>query len=404
MKRHAEIAGGGIGGLSSAVMLAQRGWTVRVHERSPEIREIGTGIYLKNNAIEVLEEIGIFERLIPNGVKLDRSQVLDRAGHIMQDRALAGKTRVHAFLRQTLIEVLRDAAERAEVEIVTGSTAVAAAPTGELLLENGRRLQADLVIAADGVRSRVRDSLGVGGCYRWLPTIVNRYLIPSRELTPDPVTREHWSNRCRIGITPCGDDLTYVYQVCPEWDETATALPNNIAFWSSAFPRLRRLFEILSETEANRHKFSMVRCPRWQKGRVAVIGDAAHGLPPTLGQGVGLTLMNARALAVVLGPNRAVEDALPAWEAAVRVISDKTQRWAMRYDFFTRQWPTPLWFVRPAIIWAFRAVPALNRRMRIADQGLRLTALESFSRCVGQAHLGSRDRDACHRPLAADHD
>jgi hypothetical protein len=84
-----------------------------------------------------------------------------------------------------------------------------------------------------------------------------------------------------------------------------------------------------------------------------------------------------RARAVVLGRNRAVEDALPAWEAAVRVISDKTQRWAMRYDFFTRQWPTPLWFMRPAIIWAFRTVPALNRRMRIADQGLKVTALES---------------------------
>lgn len=377
MKRHAEIAGGGIGGLGSAVMLARKGWSVRVHERSPEIREIGTGIYIKNNAIEVLEEIGIFERLIPNGVKLERSQVVDRAGHIVQDRALAGRTRVHAFLRQALIEALRDAAEEAGVEIVTGSTATAADPAGELLLEDGRRLRADLVIAADGVRSKLRDSLGVGGSYRWLPTIVNRYLIPSREITPDRVTREHWSNRCRIGITPCGDDLTYVYQVCPEWDEAAAVLPNDVAFWSSAFPRLRRVFEILSQTEASRHKFSLVRCPRWQKGRVAVIGDAAHGLPPTLGQGVGLTLMNARALTVALGRNRAVEEALPAWEAAIRGISDKTQRWAMRYDFFTRQWPTPLWFMRPAIIWAFRAVPALNRRMRVADQGLSLTALEA---------------------------
>jgi 2-polyprenyl-6-methoxyphenol hydroxylase-like FAD-dependent oxidoreductase len=287
------------------------------------------------------------------------------------------RSRVHAFLRQTLIEVLRDAAERAGVEIVTGSTAIAADPTGELLLEGGQRLRADLVIAADGVRSKVRDSLGVGGSYKCLPTIVNRYLVPSREITPDPVTREHWSNRCRIGITPCGNDLTYIYQVCPEWDKAAMALPSNVAFWSGAFPRLRREIEILSQTEASQHNCSIVRCPSWQKGSVAVIGDAAHGLPPTLGQGVGLTLMNARALAVVLARSRTVAEALPAWEAAMRFISDRTQRWAMRYDFFTRQWPTPLWFVRPAIIWAFRSLPALNRRMRIADQGLGLTALES---------------------------
>jgi 2-polyprenyl-6-methoxyphenol hydroxylase-like FAD-dependent oxidoreductase len=387
MRRHAEIAGGGIAGLSSAMMLAQQGWTVRVHERSPEIREVGTGIYLKNNAIEVLEETGVFDRLIPNGVKLERSQVLDRDGRIMQDRALVEKSRVHAFLRQTLIEVLRDAAERAGVEIVTGSTAIAADPTGELLLVSGQRLRADLVIAADGVRSKIRDSLGVGGSYKWLPTIVNRYLVRSREITPDLVTREHWSNRCRIGITPCGNDLTYIYQVCPEWDKAAMALPSNVAFWSGAFPRLRREIDILSQTEARRHNYSIVRCPSWQKGSVAVIGDAAHGLPPTLGQGVGLTLMNARALAVILARTRTVAEALPAWEVAMRFISDRTQRWAMRYDFFTRQWPTSLWFVRPAIILAFRSLPALNRRMRIADQGLRLTGLEPLPPVRTKTHL-----------------
>jgi FAD binding domain len=82
-----------------------------------------------------------------------------------------------------------------------------------------------------------------------------------------------------------------------------------------------------------------MRClsPRWQKGGVAIIGDAAHGLPPTLGQGVGLTLMNAHALVAILGHGRAVDEALPTWEAAVRFISDRTQRWALRYGAFTRQ-------------------------------------------------------------------
>jgi 2-polyprenyl-6-methoxyphenol hydroxylase-like FAD-dependent oxidoreductase len=106
---------------------------------------------------------------------------------------------------------------------------------------------------------------------------------------------------------------------------------------------------------------------------VAIIGDAAHALPPTLGQGVGLALMNGYALATVLGLHRATEDALPVWEAAVRLVSDRTQRWAMRYDYFARHWPGSLWSLRPAILWAFRSVPALNRRMRIADQGLMAT-------------------------------
>jgi 2-polyprenyl-6-methoxyphenol hydroxylase-like FAD-dependent oxidoreductase len=127
------------------------------------------------------------------------------------------------------------------------------------------------------------------------------------------------------------------------------------------------------------HSFSIVRCPRWQKGRVAIVGDAAHAMPPTLGQGAGLTLMNAYALTIALDRNRTVDETLPAWETAVRSVTDTTQRWAMRYDFLTRQWPESLWFVRAAIISAFR-LPALNGRMRIADQGLKVAAIQSLGR------------------------
>ena len=379
MKGHAEIAGAGIGGLSAAIMLARQGWTVRVHEQSPEIREIGTGIQIKNNAIEVLEEIGIFDRLAPHGFKLERARHRDPYGRLMQERVLAGKSRVRVFLRQPLIEILGAAAAEAGVEIVTSSRAAAADPAGELLLENGRRIRADLVIAADGAQSKLRASLDIGGSCRSLPTVVNRYLIPSREITPEPVTTEHWSGRYRIGIMPCGDDLSFVFQVCPEWDKSASALPIDLEIWSMAFPRLGREIDLLSQTRAFQHNFAIVRCPRWQKGRVAIIGDAAHALPPTLGQGAGLTLMNAYALAIALDCHRTVDGALPAWEAAVRFVTDKTQRWALRYDFLTRQWPERLWLVRAAIIRAFQ-LPALNRRMRIADRGLSLPAMQSLGR------------------------
>jgi 2-polyprenyl-6-methoxyphenol hydroxylase-like FAD-dependent oxidoreductase len=379
MKGHAEIAGAGIAGLSCAIMLAKRGWTVRVHERAPEVREIGTGIQLKNNAIEVLEEIGIFDRLAPLGIALERARIRDPAGRVMQERILAGKSRVHVFLRQSLIEVLRDAAAEAGVDIVTSSMAVAADPAGELVLDNGRRMRADLVVAADGAQSKLRASLDIGGSYRWLPTVVSRYLLSSREVTPDRTTTEHWSGRCRMGIMPCRDDLSFLFHVSPEWDRSASALPIDVTHWSKGFPRLRREIELLSQAKAIRHNFVIVQCPRWHKGRVAIIGDAAHGLPPTLGQGAGLTFMNGYALATALDRNRPVEENLLAWETAVRYVSDKTQRWALRYDFLSRQWPEPLKLMREAIIWAFR-LPALNNRMRIADRGLKLYVMQSLNR------------------------
>jgi 2-polyprenyl-6-methoxyphenol hydroxylase-like FAD-dependent oxidoreductase len=372
MKRHAEIAGGGVSGLACAMMLGRQGWTVRVHERAEEVRDGGTGLYIKNNAAEVLEEYGVFDGLLPYGNKLERARRIDWAGRVMQERSLAGQARVHVFIRQKLVEALRDAAQKEGAEVVTRSTAVGADPRGELYLDDGRRLSADLVVVADGLRSAVRDSLDIGARYRALPTLVNRYLIPSRSLPLEPTMTEHWSGRYRIGTTPCGADLSYVYQVYPEWDAKASALPNDVAVWSEAFPTLRTEIEVLSRARAIRHPYSVVRCDRWSTGRVAVTGDAAHGLPPALGQGVGLVLMNARALAFALEGRRPVEDALTAWEIAVRGISDNAQRWALRYDLLTRCWPRPLWFMRPAVLWAIRSIPALGRQMRMADQGMKL--------------------------------
>jgi 2-polyprenyl-6-methoxyphenol hydroxylase-like FAD-dependent oxidoreductase len=376
VKRHAEIAGAGIAGLGVAIMLARDGWTVRVHERSPEIRELGTGIQIKNNAIEVLEQIGLFDRLVPQGFRLERARHRDSRGRVMQERVLAGKSRAYVFLRQPLIETFASAAQDAGVEIVTNSRAVTADPTGELLLDDGRRLRADLIIAADGAQSRLRDALCVGGAYRSLPTIVNRYLIPTREIAPHPVATEHWSGRYRVGIMPCGRDLSFIFQTCPQRDKIASRLPLDRECWSNAFPQLAREIELMRQCEAMQHNFTLVHCPRWHKGRVAIVGDAAHALPPTLGQGAGLTLMNTLALVMTLRRGRAVEEALNDWETTVRAVSDTTQRWAMRYDFLACRWPESLAFARAAIIHAFQ-LPALNKRMRIADRGL--GSQESFT-------------------------
>lgn len=375
--KHAEIAGGGIGGLSTGMMLARHGWSVRVHERSPEIREAGAGIYIRNNSIKVLEEFGLFEMLAPQGTAIRNWRIRDHDGKVLQELRNTGHSRLHVFPRQALIDVLAEGARAAGVEIVTGSRAVAAYDTGTLVLEDGRHLKADLVVAADGGRSQVRDSLRLGASYRELGTIINRHFIQGRDITQEPVTTQHWSGHRRIGVTPCGENHTYVYTVCPAGDSRGRALPLDVDDWTRAFPKMRRELEIIAQGDVTQYAYSLVRCPCWHKGRVAVIGDAAHGLPPTLGQGAGLTIMNARALVAALDRRTSVADALDYWEQEVRFISDTTQRWAYWYDLFTREWPMALGFVRPAIVWAFGHFSALNNKMRIADYGLDLTPLRT---------------------------
>ena len=93
MARHAEIAGGGIGGLGIGIMLARNGWSLRIHERSQQIQEIGAGISLRNNCPPVLVPFGVFPHLEPHGSKIVIEHHFDRKGRFTQSRDLAGHHR-----------------------------------------------------------------------------------------------------------------------------------------------------------------------------------------------------------------------------------------------------------------------------------------------------------------------
>ncbi|ANN78459.1 FAD-dependent oxidoreductase [Bordetella flabilis] len=385
MTRTAEIAGGGIGGLTAGALLARQGWRVRIHEQGDEIREIGAGIYIKNNSLEVLEHLGVMRRIEARGTRLERAQIRFADGRVKQERQLAGPSRVHTFPRQALIEGLRDVALDSGVEILTGSRVTGAAK-GQLHTTDGSH-PADLIVGADGVHSAVRESLDIGGGFTQLPTLIDRFLIESRAFTAELQTVEHWSGNRRIGVTPAGPAHTYVYMVAPASDAKAARLPLDVADWSRRFPLLRPLFEVLAAAPATQYPYGVVSCPRWAVDNVAILGDAAHGLPPTLGQGAGLTLMNALALATLVRDATDIPAALREWERRVRFISDRTQAWACRYDAFTRQWPTVLDFARPLVVWSFGRFRSLNNRMRIADRGLALAGIHVDT---GHSHADRR--------------
>ena len=161
-KRHAEIAGAGFAGLTAACALAQRGWSVRVHERADRLRTTGAGIYIYENGLRVLEAVGAYEAAVQGAPFAHTREVRDGSDRLISVHRWAG-SRVFSIVRQNVINALAAAATRAGVEIVTNSPAVGATPEGELMLADGRRLKADLVVGADGGNSRLRDSLGLSG-------------------------------------------------------------------------------------------------------------------------------------------------------------------------------------------------------------------------------------------------
>lgn len=342
--RRAEIVGAGIGGLAAAASLARRGWSVRVHERGPELRASGAGIYVYENGLRVLEALGALGEAIEGASLAQTREVHDSSGNLVSVHRWGATGRVYSITRQRLIDALASAARAAGADIVLRSAGVSATPAGELTLESGERLTADLVVAADGVNSRLRDGLGLLARRSEMADGAIRVLIDKtaeeRAAGDSGKTIETWSGTRRVLLTPCSESEIYVALTMLDRDEAAKRVPIDVAAWSSWFPHLAPLLARIGP-EGRYDRFSYVRLKRWSAGRVAVIGDAAHAMPPNIGQGGGCAMMNALALATWLGEGRDVGEALEEWERKERPLTAHTQRFSLLMGKPTT-WPRPL--------------------------------------------------------------
>ncbi len=340
MQGRAEIVGGGFAGLAAACALARRGWRVRVHERSAQLRTAGAGINLYENGLRVLQALGALEDTLRGGARHLVRETRDEDDRLLSLHRWDG--RVFGVLRQRMIDALAAAARRAGAEIITGSEGVSASPSGEVGFSSQEKAKADLVIAADGVNSQLRDSLDLVEKRRYLPDGCIRVLIPklSPEEATDGRTIEYWSGTRRLLYNPCNDEQLYLALTMLHSDEAARALPLNVALWSKSFPRLAPLIARIG-SEGRYDRFEYIRLRRWSSGRVAVLGDAAHALPPNIGQGAGCAMMNALALAVHLERAHDVPAALAAWERAERPLTDHSQRISLLFGM-PAFWPPKL--------------------------------------------------------------
>ena len=330
--RHAEIAGGGFTGLTLAAALAQRGWTVRVHERAPQVRDFGAGIWLWENGVRVLNAIGAADDALAGCTEAPDWRSWDRRGRLI-DHVEFGRpySRVFCLPREQLLQAIHVAATRAGAEIITGSEAVAGEAGGKLVTAGGISRSADLVVAADGVNSKVRDSLGLLARRREHIDGAIRLLVPHVASEYDDKEsiriKEWWRGNRRVLYTPCNRNVFYICLTMLANDREATALPVRKDVWKRSFPHLESIIARFGE-EGRYDRFETTKLKRWSEGRVAVLGDAAHSMSPGLGQGCGTSIVNALALANMLDDSEDAAAALRLWEARQRPLAEHTQRWS----------------------------------------------------------------------------
>jgi 2-polyprenyl-6-methoxyphenol hydroxylase-like FAD-dependent oxidoreductase len=337
----AEVVGAGIAGLTVASLLARHGWQVRIHERANPIQRVGSAIFLKENGLRVLDSIGVSQPVTRAGERLEGIEMRGDGGRLMVRRELPPGYRTLCGSRAVLQQALLESALDSGVELVQGSEAVGVQPDGSVLLAGGAEVPpADLVVAADGMRSQVRRRGGFKARVRDLGEASYRFVI-ERDGEP-PWTSEHWSGALRVGIAPCSRDQTYVFLCAPTATDRALRLPLPLARWREAFPHLSGLMQRLAAATPVYATHSMVSCDHWVSGRVALLGDAASGQAPNFGQGAGLAVGNAAALVRTLRQTPDVPSALVAWEQSRRGVTRRTQLWSAAYTMLACHWPASL--------------------------------------------------------------
>jgi salicylate hydroxylase len=310
------IIGGGIGGLIAARALCGRGLDVAVYEAAPELREIGAGVALGPNAMKVLRSLGLEDDVRAVAGRSEwlatrngrTARVISKTSR-QQQAVLFGSASATVH-RADLLDVL---ARSLPSDIVTlGARCVGVDSDGAAAVarfEDGSELEADIVVGADGIHSAVRASLFGPDAPRFTGKICYRSVVPVDAVPggPPPNDNTQWLGpHGTIVLYPVrGDELINV--VC-HYDDEGYRHESWVSRCerSEVLERYREwhesLLRIFSAGEVW-YKWALYDrdpIPRWTRGRVTVLGDAAHPMLPYLGQGACQAIEDGCVLAAAL--------------------------------------------------------------------------------------------------------
>lgn len=345
------VAGGGIGGLAAALACAQAGWVVRLFERAPVFSEVGAGIQISPNVVRVLHHWGLEAALKEVAAFPDRLQVRSAlSGVVLGGLPLRGRAEarygapyatIHrADLHHVLLEAVR---VHGQVALHQDSPvlAVHGAAAGEgvaLELKGRKRVEGDVLVAADGLWSQVRREVWGDSQPRATGHLAFRAMLPQSSLPATlrtqsvtawlgprlhvvayPVRGGDWQNVVAIVHGEVEGDLSH-------WDHSTNAQQLQAAMAGTCMG-LQDLIRAVPEWRlwALCDRPPVAGADQMARGRVALLGDAAHPMRPYLAQGAGMAIEDAHALAQSLAmveidlPTRLQRYALNRWQRCARV-------------------------------------------------------------------------------------
>lgn len=322
------MAGGGIGGLTAAHALARRGFEVRVFEAAPELKEIGAGVALSPNAMKVLRSLELEEPVRAVGWSSERMLTRHwRTGRVIRSSTMTRDETVARYgaasctaHRADLLDVLSRSLPDAVRVQLDARCVDARSENGVAVARfaDGTEVEGDVVVGADGIHSAVREALFGPDAPRFTGKVCYRSVIPVSALPDGADLRDGGGSLGPhgtiviygvrrgelINIVCHHDDEHYRHESWVTECETSEVL-QRYQRWSD---RLLRLFAA-GETWYKWALYDRDPIPQWTRGRVTLLGDAAHPMLPYLGQGACQALEDGAVLALALDASR---DDVPA--------------------------------------------------------------------------------------------
>lgn len=345
------IAGAGIGGLTAALSLLQKGFAVDVFEKSPELGEVGAGLQNSPNAVRVLHALGLSDEVTaacfnPRGREMrlwdtgESCSVPTRSADMVEKFGFPHITMHRADLHRILADAVRKFPS-ARIHLGAACTGFEQDTDGvDILLEGGGRVRGDALVGSDGIHSSVRKQLFGASKAQFTGGLAWRGVIPVERL-PEPM-------RQRLGqnwIGPKGHFIVYPirrgelinvvgHTERDDWQIESWIEHGDPAEFAADFKGWHEEIQILIRNIDIPYKWALFlhpTLPEWSVGRVTLLGDACHPMVPYLAQGANMAIEDgfvlARAMAAYPGD---VPDALRCYSAAriprtTRVVNDSSE-------------------------------------------------------------------------------
>jgi 2-polyprenyl-6-methoxyphenol hydroxylase-like FAD-dependent oxidoreductase len=343
------VVGGGIGGLSTTLALRGQGIEVDVVEREPGWGVYGVGIIQPGNALRALDSLGLAAACVEAGAPIrgDRTWLADGETPIAAHEwppLVDGLPPGNGLTRPKLHEILTSRTLASGADVRTGVTFTEFLPSDnhvDVAFTDGERRRYDLVIGVDGLYSKVREVLlGPNVKPRFTGQVCWRYNLPRID-----GLEEIWmffGPHGSAGFVPLGEDLMYILTIetpIPDWrdaierDGAAAVYRQRLAPFSGPVADVRE--QIVDDDAIVVRPIENIIVPApWHRGRIVLVGDAAHGATPHCGQGAAQAIEDGIVLAEELAKDVPVTEALEAFSArrykrcrAIVEGSEKVGQW-----------------------------------------------------------------------------